>query len=339
MAALLTTASSAAALSPDGPGHAPAPGPKPTVVLVHGAFSDASGWRGVIKRLQRLGYPVVAPANPLRDLAGDSAYIASVLDSIEGPVVLVGHSYGGMVITNAAAATTSHVKALVYIAAYAPDTGESAAELTEKFPGSLLRASVNQVPCTLPGGGTRIDLYVKPDTFRTVLLPDISARTAAVMAASQRPITVAATTGESRAAAWRFIPSWYLVATRDRALPPAAERFMAECAGSYTVEVDAPHFAMVSHPGAVTRLILAAATGRADPSADAPAEDRAGSAACPSAPEPARSNRSRASLTCRDTRALVRQVPSRPTGHGRETGCCASPPLRTAAGIRTGFRW
>ncbi len=260
-----------AAAAPAAAAPASAPQTKPTVVLVHGAFEDASGWSGVIERLQRLGYPVVAPANPLRGLAGDSAYLASFLKSIKGPVVLVGHSYGGAVISNAAV-SDPHVKALVFIAALAPEKGESAADLTVRFPGSLVNASIYPVSFPLPGGRRGTDLYAKPDKFRELAAADVPARTAAVMAASQRPIAFAALAEKSRAAAWKRIPSWYLVATDDRALPPAAERFMAERAGSHTVEIRSSHVAMVSHPEAVTRLIRDAAAGRTVPSAAALAE-------------------------------------------------------------------
>lgn len=240
-------------------------GTRPTVVLVHGAFSDASAWRGVTERLRRSGYRVVAPPNDLRDLSQDSAHLSSFLDTLEGPVVLVGHSYGGAVITNAAA-DDPDVKALVYIAAMALDKGESAEEMNERFPGSsLTRAALAPVPYPLPGGGTGVEFYVKPDKFRQTLVAGAADRTADVMAASQRPVATAALAGKSRAAAWKTIPSWYLIPTRDRAIAPAAERFMAERAGSHTVEVDAPHFAMVTHPEAVTRLILDAATGRTAP--------------------------------------------------------------------------
>ncbi|MFF1275739.1 alpha/beta fold hydrolase [Streptomyces marokkonensis] len=271
------TAAPAAAHS-TGSGTDTGSGTKPTIVLVHGAFSDPSAWRGVMERLQRSGHPVVAPPNDLRNLSQDSAHLASFLDTVEGPIVLVGHSYGGAVVTNAAAADPD-VKALVYIAAMALDEGESAEEMNERFPGSsLTRTALAPVPYPLPGGGTGIEFYVKPDEFRQALVADIPVRTADVMAASQRPVATAALTGESRAPAWKTIPSWYLVPTRDRAIAPAAERFMAERAGSRTVEVDAPHFAMVTHPEAVTRLILDAATGRTTPTgatlADTGASDR-----------------------------------------------------------------
>lgn len=261
-----TTAAPATAHSADGrSGPNAGSGTKPTIVLVHGAFSDGSVWRGVMERLQRFGYPVVAPPDDLRDLTQDAAHLASFLSTVEGPIVLVGHSYGGAVITNAAARASS-VQALVYIAAMALDKGESAEEMDRRFPGgSLPRTALGPVPYPLPGGSSGMEFYVKPDKFRQMLVAGAPARTADVMAASQRPIAAAALAGKSRAAAWRTIPSWYLIPTRDRAIPPAAERFMAERAGSHTIEVDAPHFAMVTHPGAVTRLILDAATGRTAP--------------------------------------------------------------------------
>ncbi|WP_327189902.1 alpha/beta hydrolase [Streptomyces xinghaiensis] len=231
---------------------------RPTVVLVHGAFSDGSAWRGVIKRLRHRGYPVIAPANPLRDLAGDSAYIASVLRNIEGPVVLVGHSYAGAVISNAAAGDPD-VKALVYIAAFALDVGESTETISEAFPGGEVSEAVVPVPYTRPDGGTGTEFYVRRDRYREVLMADVPRHEAALMAVHQRPIGLAAVTGVSQAAAWRTIPSWFLVAREDRALSPAAERFMARRAGARTVEIDAPHFAQVSHPGPVARLITDAA--------------------------------------------------------------------------------
>ncbi|WP_404816082.1 alpha/beta fold hydrolase [Streptomyces thermolineatus] len=259
--AALTAVSPAAAAPGDGDGRE-GTGAGPTVVLVHGAMSDASAWRGVIERLQRLGHRVVAPANPLRGLSGDSAYLASVLERIEGPIVLVGHSYAGAVIGNAAASDPD-VEALVYIAAHVPDRGESVEELNGRFPGSRLGTAVVPARYPLPGGGTAVEFSVAPDRFREVLVGGAPARTTAVMAAGQRPIAQAALAEESRAAAWRTVPSWYLVATEDRAVPPRLERFMADRAGSRTVEVDAPHFAMITHPEAVARLILDASAGRA----------------------------------------------------------------------------
>jgi pimeloyl-ACP methyl ester carboxylesterase len=231
--------------------------PKPTVVLVHGAWADASGWNGVIERLQQKGYPVIAPANPLRSLAGDADYLASVLATIAGPVVLVGHSYGGAVATNAAAGKPN-VKALVFIAAFAPDEGESVFELESKYPGSKLPTALTGRPYP-DGGGAGIDLYIDPAQFHEAFIGDVPGTTAAVMAAGQRPLTLTAGTDKATAVAWKTIPSWYMVAQKDNAIPPEAERFMAKRAGSHTVEVNGSHAVMVAHPDPVTDLIVSAA--------------------------------------------------------------------------------
>lgn len=231
---------------------------EPTVVLVHGAFADASSWRAVVERLLRQGHRVVAPALPLRGLASDAAYIRSVLDGIAGPIVLVGHSYGGAVISQAAA-DAPNVKALVFIAAFVPDVGESALQLTGKFPGSTLgQATVTQF-YPLAGGGRGEELVIRKDLFRKQFAAGVPTRTAQVMAAGQRPITLAALREPATAAAWKKIPSWYLVATEDRNIPPAAERWMAERARARTVSVRAPHAVSVSDPQVVGDLILSAA--------------------------------------------------------------------------------
>jgi pimeloyl-ACP methyl ester carboxylesterase len=232
---------------------------KPTVVLVHGAWADSSGWGGVIARLQRAGYPVIAPANPLRGLASDSAYLASVVASISGPVVLVGHSYGGAVITDAAAAG-SNVKALVYIAGFALDQNESVLQMASRFPGSSLPTAISPVPFPLADGTTGTDVYIAPAKFRDVFAADVPATQAAVLAATQRPVAQTALLEPSTAPAWATIPSWYLVAKQDHAIPPAAERFMAKRAHARTVEIASSHAAMVSHPAEVTQLIVKAAT-------------------------------------------------------------------------------
>ncbi|MEU5868908.1 alpha/beta hydrolase [Nonomuraea sp. NPDC047529] len=232
---------------------------KPTVVLVHGAFADASSWNKVVARLQGAGYPVIAPANPLRDLAGDSAYLSSVVSSIDGPVVLVGHSYGGAVISNAA---TGHpnVKALVFVAAFAPEQAESALDLTGRFPGSRLPTSLVTRQYPLPGGGTGTDAYIDGEAFRAAFAADLPARDTALMAATQRPASLAALGSPSGPPAWQAIPSWYLVAGADQAIPPAAQRFMAKRAGAHTSEVkDASHVIMISRPDATAAVITAAA--------------------------------------------------------------------------------
>ncbi|MFC3572357.1 alpha/beta fold hydrolase [Streptomyces yaanensis] len=230
---------------------------RPTIVLIHGAFADASSWNAVVERLQRQGHHVLAPALPLRGLASDAAYIRSVLDSIPGPIVLVGHSYGGSVIS-VAAADAPRVKALVYIAAFVPEIGESALELTAKYPGSTLAQATATQYYPLPGGGQGEELIIKKELFREQFAAGVPATTAQVMAVGQRPIALAALQEKSTAAAWKKIPSWYLVATEDRNIPPAAEEWMADRAGARTVRVRAPHAVAVSDPGPVTDLILRA---------------------------------------------------------------------------------
>ncbi|MDQ0796509.1 alpha/beta fold hydrolase [Streptomyces sp. B1I3] len=229
----------------------------PTIVLIHGAFADASSWSSVVERLQRQGHRVLAPALPLRGLASDSSYIRGVLNSVTGPVVLVGHSYGGAVISQAAA-DTPQVKALVYVAAFVPDIGESALQLTDKFPGSTLGQATTSQYYPLPNGGQGEELVIKKDLFHKQFAAGVPRPTAQVMAAGQRPITLAALLEPATAAAWKWIPSWYLVATEDRNIPPAAEHWMAERARARTVIVRAPHAAAVSDPGPVTGLILRA---------------------------------------------------------------------------------
>src|SRR3984893_7051893 len=229
-------------------------GAKPTIVLIHGAFADASGWSGVIARLRDRGYTALAPANPLRSVAGDSAYVASILATISGPIVLVGHSYGGEVITNAAQGNPN-VKALVYIAAFAPDLGETSGALATRYPGSMLTPQ-NLTPRPFPGG---VDGNTTLSRFREVFAADVSADLASIMAVSQRGASFATLGEPSGVPAWKTIPSWYLVANQDNAIPPAAERFMAARMHAHTVQIDSSHAAMVSHPGAVTDLILSAA--------------------------------------------------------------------------------
>ncbi|MGV9246176.1 alpha/beta fold hydrolase [Streptomyces sp. NPDC003710] len=234
-----------------------ASGTKPTIVLVHGAFADASSWNGVVERLERQGYPVVAPANPLRGLYNDATYIASVLDGIKGPIVLVGHSYGGAVISTAAAGN-SRVKSLVYVSALMPDKGETAMSLAGRFPTELAGAT-RSVPFRAGGGVTGTDLYLQPDKLHRIFAADLPERTARVLAATQRPVSTAAFSEKAEVAAWRTLPSWFLVAKQDRTINPAQERFEARRAGSHTVEIDSSHVAMISHPDAVTGLVLQAA--------------------------------------------------------------------------------
>lgn len=238
--------------------------PKPTVVLVHGAWADASGWTDVIERLEKAGYPVVAPPNPLRGVSSDSAYLASYLAHISGPIVLVGHSYGGEVITNAATGNPK-VKALVYIAGWAPDQGETlggliATKLGSEIPGLPLI----QTAYTAEDGTQGAEFTIDPAKYRSVFLDDeLPAPEAQAMAAEQRPLGAAAVTGVSGVPAWKTIPSWYLVAKQDRAISPDLERFMAKRAHAHIIEVNAPHLAMVTDPKAVTALIETAAVSTA----------------------------------------------------------------------------
>ncbi|MER6160659.1 alpha/beta hydrolase [Streptomyces sp. NPDC001868] len=228
--------------------------PKPTVVLVHGAFADASGWSGVVARLKKAGYPVVAPANPLRGLQSDARYISALLGTIDGPKIVVGHSYGGAVITEAAASVPD-VKALVYVAAFMPDKGELLSELADRFPGSELLPALEG----LPDGAGHHDVAIKPDKFHDVFAGDLPRSTTSVLAVSQRPVSLAAFDSTAQVAAWRTIPSWFMVAKKDKTISPALERFQAERAGSHTVEVNSSHVVMMSHPDKVASLIKSAA--------------------------------------------------------------------------------
>ncbi|MFD3451705.1 alpha/beta fold hydrolase [Streptomyces sp. NPDC058691] len=240
-------------------------GGKPTVVLVHGAFADASSWDEVVRRLEGEGYDVIAPANPLRGLTNDSTYIASVLRSIKGPIVLAGHSYGGAVISEAAAGNPD-VKALVYVSAFMPDRGETLAALGAKFPQTRLGDVQRMVPYR-DATGSGVDVYIRDASFHSVFAADLPAARARLMAAEQRPIATTAFTQAATGAAWRTVPSWALVATEDHAINPALERYEAERAGSHTVEVGSSHVAMISHPDVVTRLIREAAASAASPAA------------------------------------------------------------------------
>ncbi|WP_244620141.1 alpha/beta hydrolase [Mesorhizobium sp. NFR06] len=230
----------------------------PVIVLVHGAFADASSWNGVVKILEKDGYPVVAAANPLRGVASDAQYVADIVSGIASPVVLVGHSYGGSVISETAD-RHANVKALVYVAAFAPDVGETAAGLSGKFPGSTLAPTLAP-PVPLSGGGK--DLYIQQEKFHDQFAADVSGAEAKLMAATQRPITEAALNEAQTAAAWKKIPSWFIYGGRDKNIPPEASAFMAERAHSRETVVikGASHVVMVSNPEPVARLIEKAAT-------------------------------------------------------------------------------
>ncbi len=250
LSALFLLTASTQAASASGSGAA-----KPTVVLVHGAWADASGWSQVTRRLQKDGYRVLAPANPLRSLDGDAAYLQSVLAQEEGPFVLVGHSYGGAVITNAAAGNPD-VDALVYVNGFVPDTGEDILHLAGE--GSLVPSSI-EVKGYPPFGPTDVDIYIKPENFRETLAGDLPKKKAAVLAATQRPISLAAASAPTTATAWKTIPSWYLLGTEDRTITPAAQRLMAERAGATIDEVKASHLSLISRPRKVAELIEEAA--------------------------------------------------------------------------------
>jgi pimeloyl-ACP methyl ester carboxylesterase len=231
---------------------------RPTVVLVHGAWADASGFDGQIRELRRQGYRVIGVANPLRELHSDAAYLAALLRTIEGPIVLVGHSYGGAVITNAATGN-DQVKALVYFNGWALDEGDSIQQLLELNEGSLVGPAIRPVPFTNADGSEGVDLYLDPDAFPAAFAGDVDPDTARVMAAVQRPFGGAALAARSGPPAWKSIPSWYLLGTEDKAIPPATQRFMAERAKATIEEVPASHASMVSQPEVATRLIVTAA--------------------------------------------------------------------------------
>ena len=254
--AVLLGVGAVAAASPDSKS---ASSPKPTVVLVHGGWDNSTGWNAVVEKLQRRGYPVIAPANPLRGLASDAEYVSSILDTIEGPVVLVGHSYGGAVITNAAVGH-DNVEALVYIAGFAPDEGESLLQLVSMNPGSEIGPNTLITrPYPLADGGEGVDLYLTQEGVRTAFAADVPRRVADQMHATQRPFSEAAFGSPSGTPAWETIPSWYLVASRDRAIPPATQRFMAERAGAHTSEVRSSHVPQISQPDRTVAVILEAA--------------------------------------------------------------------------------
>jgi pimeloyl-ACP methyl ester carboxylesterase len=234
----------------------------PTVVLVHGAFADSSSWNGVIAQLRRDGHPVIAAANPLRGLHDDARSLRGLLDSVDGPIVVAGHSYGGTVMSEAADGHP-RVTALVYVAGFSPEEGESTGELAAMFPGGELGPALRPVPVTTDDRGTVTDLYIRQDRFREVFAADVPQGVADLMAVTQRPVVADALEEKATRAAWKTIPSWTLVTTQDLAIPADSMRFMAERARSRTVEIDASHAVPVSRPGAVARLIDEAARATA----------------------------------------------------------------------------
>ena len=228
----------------------------PTIVLVHGGFADASFWTPVIQELQARGLPVLAPPNPLRGLAGDAGYIASFVNQIDGPVLLVGHSYGGAVISVAGAAA-DNVVGLVYVAAFILDEGESFGEVFAGFPDTPLLAAVRPGTYPLPDGGTAVELSIAPELYRSAFAADLPSDVTEVLAVMQRPFA-AIFEDRAQAAAWKSLPSWAVVATADNAIHPDAERHMARRAGAETIEVDASHSIALSQPKAVVELIQTA---------------------------------------------------------------------------------
>jgi pimeloyl-ACP methyl ester carboxylesterase len=221
-----------------------------TIILVHGAFADGSSWQEVIPLLQQDGYKVIAVQNPLISLENDVATTKRVIDAQSGPVVVVGHSYGGAVISGAAAGSPN-VKALVYVAAFAPEVGEPVAAFLEKYPSDLGTA-------LLPPDAAGF-LYINPDKFHDVFAADIPLRQTRVVAATQKPIAGASFGASNPVAAWKLIPSWYLVTTQDRAINPDLERFYAKRMGAKTTEIKSSHVPFISHPRTVAKLIVEAA--------------------------------------------------------------------------------
>lgn len=229
-----------------------------TVVLVHGAFADASGWAGIIERLQATGIAVLAPANPLRSVSGDAAYIASVVSQIPGPVLLVGHSYGGMVISNAAP-MADNVVGLVYVCAFIPEEGESIQALAEQATDSLLGAAL--VPRQYPNGPGEepgVELTIDPTQFHAVFAADLPAAQAAVMAVSQRPGGATGFGEPSGPVGWKTLPSWAIISPNDVTIGPAGEKFMAERSGATITEIDGSHVLFIAQPDAVTDVIMTA---------------------------------------------------------------------------------
>lgn len=231
---------------------------QPTIVLVHGAFADSSGWYGVIRDLEAAGYQAIAVPNQLRGVSNDAASVAAVLRSIDGPVVLVGHSYGGNVISEAAVGQPN-VAALVYVAAFTPDVGENALDLSMKFPGSTLGEAL--IPVPLDDGQ---DLFIQVDKFHQQFAADVPAEQAALMAATQRPVTLAALAEPVEGAAWKSVPSYFIYGSADLNIPAQLVAFFADRANARQARAieGASHAVMVSHPHEVAAMIVAAAEGR-----------------------------------------------------------------------------
>ena len=231
--------------------------PKPSIVLLHGAWANTGSWDAVTQRLQADGYTVYAPPDPLQGLPYDAAYLADFLHTISGPIVLVGHSYGGAVITNAATGDPQ-VKALVYVDAFAPAQGQTLAQLLAAYPGScVVPANLNVVP--FPGAASGVgDAYIKQSVFPSCMANGLPATQAHVLAVTQLPIATIALTQQTGVPAWQTIPSWAVVGTADHAIPLALQLAMAHTAHAHITEVDAPHLSMISNPTTVTNVILQA---------------------------------------------------------------------------------
>ena len=229
----------------------------PTVVLVHGAFADASSWNGVIERLLAKGIRVTAPANPLRGIASDSAYIAAVIEQIDGPVVAVGHSYGGAVITNAAT-DAKNVVGLVYVAAFAPEERETLGAAQAESKDSILNTALVPQQYPTADGGSATEFFIDPAKARGAFAGDLSDAQAALIAVTQRPVAESAFSEPNGPPAWRHLPSWAVVANADKAAGTDLVRSMAERAGAKITEIEGSHVIMVSQPEAVTNVILEA---------------------------------------------------------------------------------
>jgi pimeloyl-ACP methyl ester carboxylesterase len=234
--------------------------PQLTVVLVHGAFADASGFGGIISELSTSGYRVLAPPNPLRSVAGDAATVGAVVSAIDGPVVLVGHSYGGAVITQASA-HASNVVGLVYLAAFSLDEGESCASVQAPFPASMLATTVAPTSYDAPGAAGGPDLYISQGGFRETFCADSPAELAQVMYATQRPLAAAAFGENATAAGWKTIPSWFQLSRHDNAIAPQAQEFMAKRMNSVTEEIDGSHTAFIAEPERTAAFIRKALAG------------------------------------------------------------------------------
>ena len=231
---------------------------KQTIVLVHGAYADSSSWNGSVNALEDAGHDVIAVANPLRSLEGDGDYLRSVLENIQGPIVIAGHSYGGAVMSHAAEGNPN-VTALVYVASFQAEVGESLVELVEKFPGAQLGGAAIPSQVRFPDGSTDTELTIDQERFPALFAGDVDLVIAQQMAKTQRPLALAAFTAPATKAAWKSIPHWVLLARQDLAVPAELVRFMTERSGGHLVEIDASHAVTVSQPAAVTDLILEAA--------------------------------------------------------------------------------